>query len=91
MAHAPLGPGQLTVGGNYTQTTGKLEIELGGTTAGTGYDQLAVGGLATLSGRLDVSLINGFSPALGDHFVVLTYGAHVGNFTTYTGLTVGGA
>ena len=37
--------GTLTINGNYTQTaTGTLDIDIGGTTAGSQYDQLAVSG-----------------------------------------------
>ena len=42
--------GMLTINGNYTQTaTGSLNIELGGTAAGSS-DQLAVSGTASLGG-----------------------------------------
>jgi hypothetical protein len=54
---------------------GALEIELGGTQPGSGYDQLnhAIGGgLATLGGALDVSLWGGFTPAVGDVFEFIT-------------------
>ena len=44
--------GRLTINGNYTQAaTGALDIDLGGTTAGSQYDQLAVSGSATLGGH----------------------------------------
>ncbi len=68
--------------GGYTQAgaNGTLAIELGGTTAGTQYDRLAVSGTATLGGTLNVALINSFVPAAGDTFAVLTYGARSGNF-----------
>ncbi len=67
--------GTLTVTGNYTQTsTGVLDIELGGTAAGT-YDQLNVSGIATLAGSLTVSLINGFNPTANDMFIVILFGA----------------
>jgi hypothetical protein len=76
-------PGTITVDGNYTQgPTGVLEIELGGTNPGTGYDQLAVTGAAALGGTLKVSLIAPFAPALGQTFDVLTYGSRSGEFVT---------
>ncbi len=82
--------GTLTVTGNYTQTaTGVLNIELGGTGAGT-FDVLAVGGVANLNGTLNVSLINGFNPANGNTFVVLTFASRSGTFSTMTGLNLGG-
>ena len=43
--------GLLTINGNYTQTAaGSLDVDLGGTTAGSQYDQLAVSGTASLGG-----------------------------------------
>jgi hypothetical protein len=65
-------PGILTINGNYSQSGGTLESELAGLTAGTGYGQLSVSGLATLTGgTLDVDEINGFMAAGGNDFFVL--------------------
>jgi len=77
--------GILTIAGSYTQTAaGKLQIELGGTTQGTAYDQLAVSGAVALGGTLQVSLINSFSPSLGDRFDILDWGSRTGAFSTVT-------
>ena len=57
-------------------------MELGGTTAGSEYDQLVVTGNANLAGTLDVSLLGEFHPSPGDSFTVLTYGSRTGTFTT---------
>ena len=82
--------GLLTINGTYTQTaSGTLDIDLGGTTAGSQYDQLAVSGTATLGGQLDVSLINSFQPALGNTFQVLTFASSSGNFGFYNGIVLG--
>lgn len=76
-------PGIITVDGDYTQSAdGLLTIELGGTTPGSGYDQLAVTGNANLAGTLDVSLLGEFHPSPGDSFTILTYGLRSGTFTT---------
>jgi len=84
-------PGLLTVAGALTQAAeGVLAIELGGTAAGSQYDRLSVTGAVALDGALDVSRINGFSPALGQSFVVLTWGSRTGTFTALTGLDLGG-
>ena len=65
-------PGSATVD-SFSQTVlGRLGIELGGTTAGSQYDQLIVSSAATLGGLLDVALINLFAPGLGDSFDVLS-------------------
>ncbi|MGO9923386.1 MAG: Ig-like domain repeat protein [Isosphaeraceae bacterium] len=82
--------GLLTISGNYNQTsTGSLDVYLGGTTAGSGYSQLAVSGTATLAGTADMSLINGFEPALGNSFQPLTFGSSSGNFGFYNGIILG--
>jgi len=46
-----------------------LSIDLNGLTAGTEFDQLAVVGPVTLSGRLNVSV--GFTPATGATFTII--------------------
>jgi len=51
--------------------SGKLVMELGGTSGGSEYDQLDVAGDLTLGGTLQVSLIDGFVPGLGDTFEIL--------------------
>jgi len=45
-----------------------LTMELGGTALGTEYDHLIATGEFTLGGTLDVELINGFVPSLGNTF-----------------------
>ena len=76
-------PGTITVSGNYSQeASGTLAIELGGTTPDTEHDQLAVTGAATLGGTLEVTLINDFSPELGDIFTIMTYGSVSGSFAS---------
>lgn len=82
-------PAILTINGAYNNGTAILEMEIGGTTAGTQYDVLAVKnssplvGSATLSGTLNVSFINGFIPISGDAFTILTADAGItGTFAT---------
>lgn len=75
-------PGIITVDGDYTQTVeGGLEIQLGGTEAGTEYDMLDVSGSAALDGVLNVTLANDFIPQPGDSFIILTYGSGTGAFS----------
>jgi fibronectin-binding autotransporter adhesin len=83
-------PGSLTVTGDYTQTaSGVLDIDIGGYIPGTNYDQLAIGGQATLDGTLNVTLINGFTPNPGDSFTIMTFAGSSGGFAT-TNLPSGG-
>lgn len=82
-------PGQsagiLNITGSYTQSAaGMLAIELGGTTAGAQHDRLAITGFAALGGSLQLSLINGFVPAVGNTFTILTAASISGTFATVT-------
>jgi hypothetical protein len=76
--------GTLTINGSYTQSsTGTLLIDVGGTTPGSQYDQLAVSAAAALGGTVDVALINGFQPAFSNSVQVLTFGSSSGIFANY--------
>ena len=59
------------VGGYDQRSTGLLDVEIGGTTAGSQYDQLSVGGTVALSGGLNVSVINDFVASVGDQFTIV--------------------
>ncbi len=74
--------GILTVTGNYTESPAStLSLQLGGPTAGINFSQLSVLGTAMLKGTLDVPLINGFAPSVGEQFVILTSTGLSGSFT----------
>lgn len=80
-------PGVLTIGingvGSYTQSSaGAYDVVIGGLRAGSQYSQLNVPAPASLSGTLNVSLINGFIPAGGNQFVILTASSLNGQFVT---------
>ena len=45
--------------------------------------------VTTLDGMLNLALVNGFSPALGNSFPVLTFGSRTGQFATINGLAIG--
>ena len=64
-------PGQLHVGALTLASNSTTVIELAGTTPGSGYDQVLVAGALTLGGNLSVSLVNGFTPSLGQKFFIL--------------------
>jgi len=84
-------PGILNITGNYTQTsTGTLNIEIGGVTAGSQFDRFNISGLATLGGTLNISLIGGFVPNAGDSFQIMTFGSRAGTFAAINGLDLGG-
>jgi hypothetical protein len=74
--------GLMNITGAYTQTTGTLQIELGGTTRGTQYDALLATGAMTLGGTLTVTTIGGFNPVMGNTFDILDWGSLSGTFAT---------
>ena len=73
--------GRLTIQGDYTQTVeGVLDVEIAGLLAGHDFDVLIVSGTATLDGTLELTLLDGFSPAPDDDFKVVSSGARLGSF-----------
>jgi hypothetical protein len=81
-------PGLLTLSGNYSEgPNAHLAVKLGGSLAGTNYDQLSISGSAALAGTLDVSYWNGFTPSVGSFFTVLACNARTGYFSTITAPT----
>ena len=85
-------PGKLSVSGSYTQTaTGALNLAVGGMTVGTQYSQLAVSNGVSLAGTLSIKLVNGFTPAIGDTFTVVTGSAVSGTFSVVKGLSINSA
>jgi hypothetical protein len=81
-------PGLLAISGNYTEgPNAHLATKLGGSLAGTNYDQLSIGGSAALAGTLDVSYWNGFNPSAGNIFTVLACNARTGFFSAITAPT----
>ena len=84
-------PGIMTFSGDFVQGySGVLNMELGGTVAGSEYDQLIVSGQFELGGTLNVLSWNGFSASEGDSFDVATAGSFAGQFDDYDGLNLGG-
>jgi len=75
-------PGTMEFGGDLSfGPSATLEIEIGGLLAGSEYDRVAVAGFASLDGTLDVSLLNGFVPEVGDNFGFLfASGGYGGSF-----------
>jgi hypothetical protein len=91
LGYLTLGPAStFIVTGDFTQgTAATLEVQLGGNPADGLFGQLVVTGVATLDGTLQVSLVNGSSPSIGDSFQILTFGSRVGDFAALVGLDLG--
>jgi hypothetical protein len=78
--------GVLRITGAYHQTSsGVLSSVITGTSPGTQFGQLSVGGQATLSGTLQVNTGGGFTPAHGQAFSVLACHSRSGTFATLSG------
>ena len=79
-------PGILSITGNYSQShAGTFDILLGGYTPGTDFSVLNITGSASLAGIMEVDLINGFAPRIGDQFTFLTTTQGItGGFDTLT-------
>lgn len=66
----------------YSNTAaGRFNVQLAGLTPGVDYDQLRITGTANLAGTLNVEFLDGFVPAVGNSFTVMTYTARSGAFT----------
>ena len=75
-----IGTGRLDLTGDFTQTiNGSLNIQLGGTMTGE-YDELLISNTAELDGILNISLVNGYAPELGDSFDIISFGSRQGDF-----------
>jgi len=86
-------PGVTNISGDYTQgAAGALDYEIAGLMEGE-TDLLDINGMANLDGTLNVTLLGGFEPSLGERFDVLTaLGGVVGTFAneifpSFNGLT----
>jgi fibronectin-binding autotransporter adhesin len=72
--------GTLVITGNYTQNPGgTLDMELASKKA---FDQLMIQGAAGFDGTLNLGLLNGFEPAPGDLFPILTFSSFSDKFGT---------
>jgi hypothetical protein len=73
----------------YTQnSSGSLNVQIAGLTAGTQYSQLAVANGVSLNGTLNIKVVNGFVPANGNTFIILTGSARSGTFAHVNGLSI---
>ncbi len=80
-------PGLLIINGALVQSsTGKLKMEW----AQGGYDLLGVTGNVTLDGTLDLSLLDEFTPAIGQSITIISAASISGTFDTITGVNAAG-
>ena len=85
-----LSPGTLTIDGDLVQgDSAVLDIELAGTAPGAEYDQLIVSGEIEWNGTIDVTLLDGFEPVVGDSFTIVVAGSTIGELDHFGGLRFG--
>lgn len=77
----------VSVANDYTQrATGAMDVQIGGTTAGSQYSQLDVTGPVNLAGTLNLKVINKFKPQVGQTFTILNAPSGIsGTFSTVNG------
>ena len=76
-------PGVLTVTGDYAQhAEATLRIEIGGSAVGSQHDQLRIEGVARLDGALEIVLLDGFAPEVGNQLDILQFAFAEGSFDT---------
>ena len=90
-------PGRTYINGAYnvTSSNAALDIALGGPNqpssfqpVGAYYDYLDVTGEATVAGALNLSLVNGYVPAAGATFTVMSANSLSGSFSNIRSGTV---
>ena len=80
-------PGTLTAGSLSLATGSTFNEELGGTTAGTQYDQTVIpaGGTVALDGpTLNISFLAGFLPTVGEQFTIINNQSGSGVIGTFS-------
>ena len=84
-------PAARPLAGTLAQTgTGLFGVEVGGLTPASEHDQLNITGTARLNGTLEVELIDGFLPEIGDEVIVMLAGSVINTFDTVTAFDGGG-
>jgi fibronectin-binding autotransporter adhesin len=68
-------------GGLELAPASTLVMELGGSTRGAQYDSLEIAGTAQLAGALEIAFLDGYVPAPGTRFTLLSAGALQGTFS----------
>ncbi len=74
-------PGNLNITGSLVLLPGsRLRFELGGSAAGSQYDQIKISNVVTCGGTVAVQFINGFTPSAGQVFQLINAPSRLGAF-----------
>jgi hypothetical protein len=79
--------GKTRIRGEYFNTNGILQVQLNGTRPVIEHDVLEIDTIATLGGTLDLQIVDGYLPTLGDSFTILNSGVLFGTFHTIQGVS----
>ena len=81
LSHLSNATGNLNLNGDFAcSNDAELQVRLAGTAWASEHDRLTIQGAASLAGTLNVTLLNNFSPAIGDRFGILRFGSRSGSF-----------
>jgi hypothetical protein len=80
----------VSIANKYTQlATGVMDVQIGGTSAGTQYSELTVTDAVKLAGTLNLAVINKFKPQLGQTFTMLNAPSGItGTFSPVNGTVI---
>jgi hypothetical protein len=81
IAVTPGSASSLTINGSLL-TSGALNVDIGGPSAGSAYDVINVTGPVTLGGTLNINLFNAFTPSAGQSFTVVSGASRTGTFAS---------
>jgi RHS repeat-associated protein len=76
----------LNVAGNFANSE-TLNVQVGGAPGSGHFSQIIAGGSATLAGAYDLSVVNAYTPAVGQQYTTITFASATGNFTSFAGLS----
>lgn len=71
-----------------SESTSSVNIDIGGTVAGTEYDRLEIDGNATLKGTLNIQLLDAYIPEEGDIFEVMKFTSRTDIFDIVIGTEI---
>ena len=84
-------PGILNIQNDLpSAATAFLNFDLGGPIIGEFYNSLAVTQTANYNGTININLVDGFVPNVGEEFVLATCNNHTGTFLVQNGLSING-
>lgn len=82
----PMTVGQLTFAGNFTQgANGSLTFDIA---SANQYDHMDITGQAHLNGTMNIDLLRGYVPQVGNMFQIMTFAGESGTFSNVVGLPI---